>query len=226
MLLDPAAEAGADSQLAQRRLVDETDPWDALELSAEVCPGPVMQPVEQATVALLCDDPGLPLAVRRQIAPGADDSSSERVDDFASQAVEHLVGRRTRRNHAAKYTSTFVDRIAARRASTRPSAVLVPVSCRPLPSARPAMKQSRSHTGGLAKVMVSLPDDLLARIDEEARRRSGSRSALLATAARAELARRDPDAIRAAVERSRRRFADVGVFDSTAAVRAQRDARR
>lgn len=75
-------------------------------------------------------------------------------------------------------------------------------------------------------MMVSLPDDLLARIDEEVRRRSGSRSALLATAARRELERRDPDAIRSAVERSRRRFAEVGSFDGAAAVRAERDARR
>ncbi len=94
------------------------------------------------------------------------------------------------------------------------------------PPAWLAMGQLHSLTDGMAKVMVSLPDDLLARIDEEARRRSGSRSALLATAARAELQRQDPDAIRAAVERSRRRFADVGEFDSAAAVRAERDARR
>ncbi len=78
----------------------------------------------------------------------------------------------------------------------------------------------------MGKVMVSLPDELLARIDEEARRRDGSRSGLLATAARHELDRRDPDAIGAAVERSRRRFADSGVFDSAEVVRAERDARR
>ncbi len=78
----------------------------------------------------------------------------------------------------------------------------------------------------MAKVMVSLPDDLLTRIDEEVRRRAGSRSALLATAARHELDRRDPDAVRAAIERSRLRFADAGAFDSAEVVRAERDARR
>lgn len=78
----------------------------------------------------------------------------------------------------------------------------------------------------MAKVMVSLPDDLLARIDEEVRRRSGSRSALLAVAAQHELERRDPDAIRAAVQRSRQRFAGAESFDSAEAVRAERDARR
>ncbi|MGH3698222.1 MAG: ribbon-helix-helix protein, CopG family [Pseudonocardiaceae bacterium] len=44
----------------------------------------------------------------------------------------------------------------------------------------------------MAKVMVSLPDDVLERVDEEARRRSTSRSALLTLAARRELERRDP----------------------------------
>jgi metal-responsive CopG/Arc/MetJ family transcriptional regulator len=78
----------------------------------------------------------------------------------------------------------------------------------------------------MAKVMVSLSDDLLEQIDDEVRRRGGSRSALLAGAVRTELERRDPDAIQAAVERSRRRFADAGAFDSAAAVRAERDGRR
>lgn len=77
----------------------------------------------------------------------------------------------------------------------------------------------------MAKVMVSLPDDLLAAIDDEVRRRNGSRSALLATAARNELSRRDPEAIRAAVARSRQRFAEVGTFDGAAAVREMRDGR-
>ena len=74
--------------------------------------------------------------------------------------------------------------------------------------------------------MVSMPNDLLAEIDAQVRRTKGSRSAFLATAARHELERCDPEAIHAAVERSRRRFADVGEFDSTAAVRELRDGRR
>ncbi|MHB1718421.1 MAG: ribbon-helix-helix protein, CopG family, partial [Acidimicrobiales bacterium] len=43
--------------------------------------------------------------------------------------------------------------------------------------------------------MVSLPDELVRDLDAEARRRSMSRSALLATAARRELARGDPAAV-------------------------------
>jgi hypothetical protein len=75
------------------------------------------------------------------------------------------------------------------------------------------------------KVMVSLPDDLLHDLDSEAQRRSMTRSALLATAARRELARRDPEAVAEAVARSERRFRAAGAFDATALVRADRDGR-
>jgi hypothetical protein len=78
----------------------------------------------------------------------------------------------------------------------------------------------------MSKVMVSLPDELLRAIDEEARRRSTSRSALLATAARRELTRRDPAAVAEAVARSERRFRDAGAFDAADLVRQDRDSRR
>lgn len=78
----------------------------------------------------------------------------------------------------------------------------------------------------MAKVMVSLPADLLARLDEEARRRSMSRSALLAAAARRELRRRDPEAVVAAITRSEERFRSAGAFDAARLVRVDRDARR
>ena len=79
--------------------------------------------------------------------------------------------------------------------------------------------------GTVAKVMVSLPDDVLARIDDEAERRGTSRSALLREAALRELGRPDSAALEAAVERSRSRFAAAGRFDATALIRAERDAR-
>ncbi|HEX6513678.1 MAG TPA: ribbon-helix-helix domain-containing protein [Chloroflexota bacterium] len=41
----------------------------------------------------------------------------------------------------------------------------------------------------MAKLMVSLPDELLARIDAEVEKRKTTRSALVAEAARQELAR-------------------------------------
>ena len=74
-------------------------------------------------------------------------------------------------------------------------------------------------------MMISLPDDVLARVDAEARRRGTSRSALLREAALRELGRPDQRVIDAAVARSRARFAGAGSFDAAAVVRADRDAR-
>jgi hypothetical protein len=73
--------------------------------------------------------------------------------------------------------------------------------------------------------MVSLPDDVLARIDAEAERRGTTRSALLREAALRELGRPDPVKLEAAVARSRSRFAAAGSFDAAALMRAERDAR-
>lgn len=77
----------------------------------------------------------------------------------------------------------------------------------------------------MAKVMISLPDDLLDRIDQEAERRHTSRSALLQEAARRQIGWPDPVTIDAAVSRARKALADAGAFESTALVRAERDAR-
>lgn len=78
----------------------------------------------------------------------------------------------------------------------------------------------------MAKVMVSFADDLLADIDAEAHRRSTTRSALLATAARRELGRRDANRVAEAIARSEARFRDSGTFDAVNLVRADRDERR
>lgn len=77
----------------------------------------------------------------------------------------------------------------------------------------------------MSKVMVSLAADLLAELDAEAKRRSTSRSALIATAARRELARRDPEHVAAAIARSEQRFRDAGRFEAADVVRADRDSR-
>jgi len=71
--------------------------------------------------------------------------------------------------------------------------------------------------------MVSIPDDLLREIDEEARRRSTSRSALLAEAARSELARPRPVAVAEAIARSEERFRSAGTFEAASLVRRDRD---
>lgn len=78
----------------------------------------------------------------------------------------------------------------------------------------------------MSKVMVSLPEDLLTQLDAEAKRRSTSRSALLATAARRELARQDPAAVAAAIERSERRFSGAASFESADLIHSDRDDRR
>ncbi|MGH7919490.1 MAG: hypothetical protein ACREQM_06055 [Candidatus Dormibacteraceae bacterium] len=78
----------------------------------------------------------------------------------------------------------------------------------------------------MSKVMVSLASDLLAELDAEAARRSTSRSALLATAARRELARRDPERVAAAIERSEQRFRAAGAFEAADLVHSDRDSRR
>ncbi len=53
----------------------------------------------------------------------------------------------------------------------------------------------------MAKVMVSIPDEVLARIDREVRRRGTTRSALLREAALRELGRPDPAVAAEAIER-------------------------
>jgi metal-responsive CopG/Arc/MetJ family transcriptional regulator len=78
----------------------------------------------------------------------------------------------------------------------------------------------------MSKVMVSLPDELLSLIDAEARRRSTSRSALLALAAKRELGRRDSAEIAAAIARSEKRFLRSGDFESAELIRQERDSRR
>lgn len=78
----------------------------------------------------------------------------------------------------------------------------------------------------MAKVMVSLPDELLAAIDAEARRRRLTRSGLLAQAAGRELARRAPDEVAEAIERSTARFTAGRRFESGELVRRMRDSAR
>jgi predicted transcriptional regulator len=77
----------------------------------------------------------------------------------------------------------------------------------------------------MAKVMISLGDDVLARIDREAQRRGTSRSALIREAALRELGRPDSGLMDAAVARSRARFAPAARFESAKLVRAERDSR-
>ena len=81
----------------------------------------------------------------------------------------------------------------------------------------------------MAKVLVSFDDRLLKRIDRAASASGKSRSAYLAELAESDAARgtgpgRAP-AARAALRKLDRVFADAPAGDSTAAIRAARDAR-
>jgi predicted transcriptional regulator len=99
-----------------------------------------------------------------------------------------------------------------------------PSSC--LRHGRSCCGNTSGYTPSMAKVMVSLPDDLLARIDREAMRRSTSRSALLSVAAVRELERRDSDEVAAAITRSENRFrTHSGAFDAADLIRQERDSR-
>lgn len=75
------------------------------------------------------------------------------------------------------------------------------------------------------KVMISLPEDLLGRIDRAAGERQMSRSAFLREAARRELGWPDAGAIEAALERGRGALAGAGSFEAADLIRAERDAR-
>jgi metal-responsive CopG/Arc/MetJ family transcriptional regulator len=78
----------------------------------------------------------------------------------------------------------------------------------------------------MSKVMISLPEDLLAELDAEAKKRSVSRSSLLAAAARRELSRRDPAEMADLIARSEQRFRGAVAFESADVVHEGRASRR
>ena len=77
----------------------------------------------------------------------------------------------------------------------------------------------------MAKVLVSLPDELLVRIDREAERRGSTRSGFLQHAARRELGWPDPAALDAALARGRAALAGTGAFESSDLIRSERASR-
>lgn len=87
---------------------------------------------------------------------------------------------------------------------------------------------SMSYTTAMAKaakVMVSIPDELLERIDREADQRGTSRSGFLQEAARRELGWPDPARVDAALERGRAALAGVGGFEAADLIRSEREDR-
>jgi predicted transcriptional regulator len=75
------------------------------------------------------------------------------------------------------------------------------------------------------KVLVTMPNDLLERIDREAKSSSSTRSDFLQEAARRQLGWPDPIAIDAALERGRAALADAGSFESAELIRSEREGR-
>jgi hypothetical protein len=77
----------------------------------------------------------------------------------------------------------------------------------------------------MSKVLVSLPDELLARIDAEAAARGTNRSRFLQQAAQRELGLPSAAAIEAALARGRRALESAGRFESADVIRRDRLAR-
>jgi Arc/MetJ-type ribon-helix-helix transcriptional regulator len=75
------------------------------------------------------------------------------------------------------------------------------------------------------KVLVTLPDELLERIDRETETLGQTRSEFLQEAARRRLGWPDPLAIDAALLRGRAALSGLGGFESADVIRAQRDER-
>lgn len=87
---------------------------------------------------------------------------------------------------------------------------------------------SMSYTASMAKaakVMVSIPGELLERIDREADERGTTRSAFLQEAAQRELGWPDPLRIDAALDRGRAALAGAGSFEAAELIRTEREAR-
>jgi len=75
------------------------------------------------------------------------------------------------------------------------------------------------------KVLVTMPDDLLERIDRETSSAGTTRSDFLQEAARRHLGWPDPAAIEAALERGRRALSGAGSFESAVLIRSDREQR-
>lgn len=77
----------------------------------------------------------------------------------------------------------------------------------------------------MAKVLITLPDDLLDRVDREARQQRLTRSRFVQDAVRRQLGWAQDDVIEAALERGRQVLASLGRFESTDLIRQERDTR-
>ena len=77
----------------------------------------------------------------------------------------------------------------------------------------------------MTKVLISIPEDLLERVDREASAKGTSRSRFLQEAAVRELGMPSRERIAAALVRGREALAGTGSFESADLIREERDAR-
>jgi predicted transcriptional regulator len=77
----------------------------------------------------------------------------------------------------------------------------------------------------MSKVLISVPDALLDRIDRAAKARRTTRSRFIEEAAQHELGWPSAESMDAAVERAREALASVGPFESAGLIRQDRDVR-
>jgi hypothetical protein len=76
----------------------------------------------------------------------------------------------------------------------------------------------------MAKVLISLPDDLLDRIDREVRAHGGNRSGFIQDAARRQLVWPTAESLGVALDRGRAALAGMGRFESADLIGEQRQA--
>ena len=77
----------------------------------------------------------------------------------------------------------------------------------------------------MSKVLITVPDELLDRIDRAAKARKTTRSRFIEEAAQRELGWPAADSMDAAVNRAREALASVGPFESAELIRRDREAR-
>jgi uncharacterized protein (DUF1778 family) len=77
----------------------------------------------------------------------------------------------------------------------------------------------------MSKVLITIPDELLAHIDRVARARKTTRSRFIQDAALHELGWPEPGVLDAALARARDALASAGPFESADLIRRDREAR-
>ena len=77
----------------------------------------------------------------------------------------------------------------------------------------------------ISKVLITVPDELLDRIDRAAKARRTTRSRFIEEAAQHELGWPAADSMDAAVKRAREALASAGPFESAGLIRRDREAR-